>query len=263
MHYYQFHIGDYHADTAHLDDMEDLAYRRMLDLYYKEEQPLPLDIERIAKLIRMRSHSDCIASVLREYFERTENGWINHRAEDDLAQIRKKSAKAKASAEARWAKKSKQKQSVNTSAMRTHNERNANGMLPITQYPLPNKEKNTKKETLNFEQWPEPPSASVLADYKKTRKKALTQTAINRMAKELHAAASKGLSVDECLSVCCEAGWQGFKLEWYLNREVKNGDSRQNSSGLTGAAKRAQDHHDTIKRYAQGGAAAALGGKDF
>ncbi|NDC25981.1 MAG: DUF1376 domain-containing protein, partial [Proteobacteria bacterium] len=34
MHYYPFHVGDYQAHTAHLTNTEDLAYRRMLDLYY-------------------------------------------------------------------------------------------------------------------------------------------------------------------------------------------------------------------------------------
>ena len=34
MNYYPFHVGDYIAHTAHLHPLEDIAYRRMLDLYY-------------------------------------------------------------------------------------------------------------------------------------------------------------------------------------------------------------------------------------
>jgi len=34
MHYYQFNIGDYASHTRHLSDLEDLAYRRLLDAYY-------------------------------------------------------------------------------------------------------------------------------------------------------------------------------------------------------------------------------------
>ena len=37
MNYYPFHLGDYAARTAHLEPMEDLAYRRLLDLYYLGE----------------------------------------------------------------------------------------------------------------------------------------------------------------------------------------------------------------------------------
>jgi len=40
MNYYPFHVGDYAAHTAHLEPMEDLAYRRMLDVYYLREEPL-------------------------------------------------------------------------------------------------------------------------------------------------------------------------------------------------------------------------------
>ena len=50
MHYFQFNIGDYARDTAHLTEMEDLAYRRMLDLYYRAEGPLPSSIDEIARL---------------------------------------------------------------------------------------------------------------------------------------------------------------------------------------------------------------------
>jgi uncharacterized protein YdaU (DUF1376 family) len=39
--FYSFHIGDYAAHTRHLTPIEDIAYRRMLDLYYTSEKPLP------------------------------------------------------------------------------------------------------------------------------------------------------------------------------------------------------------------------------
>ena len=46
MNYYPFHLGDYAAHTAHLEPMEDLAYRRMLDAYYLREAPLPRAVDR-------------------------------------------------------------------------------------------------------------------------------------------------------------------------------------------------------------------------
>ncbi|WP_396180200.1 YdaU family protein [Flavobacterium sp.] len=126
MHYYEFNIGDYMRDTAHLDEMEDLAYRRMLDLYYLKESPLPVSIQEIAKLIRMRTHCDCIANVLREFFTLTESGYVNSKADTTLNKIYDKSEKAKKSAEKRW-----ENQKVkNANALPTHSERNANGMLP-------------------------------------------------------------------------------------------------------------------------------------
>ena len=119
MHYYQFNIGDYKSHTEHLSEMEDLTYRRLLDWYYLHEAPIPLDQAETARQIRMRSHSDCIAVVLQEYFERTENGWIHHRADREIAKTGEKSAKAAASAKARWNKGS------NANALPTQSESNA------------------------------------------------------------------------------------------------------------------------------------------
>ena len=104
MHYYQFNIGDYQSHTAHLSEMEDLAYRRLLDWYYLHECPIPLDSNEIARQIRMRSHSDSIAIVLQEYFERTTDGWVHHRADKEIEKTGDKSQKASASAKARWNK---------------------------------------------------------------------------------------------------------------------------------------------------------------
>jgi uncharacterized protein YdaU (DUF1376 family) len=105
MHYYQFNIGDYKSHTEHLSDLEDLAYRRMLDWYYLHETPLPKDVEQIARLIRMRSHTDCIAVVLREYFQETPEGWTSRRADLEIEHYRSKVEQAskagKASAERR------------------------------------------------------------------------------------------------------------------------------------------------------------------
>lgn len=123
MHYYQFNIGDYQSHTAHLTEMEDLAYRRLLDWAYLHETPIPLDIEQISRLIRMRSYSDCIASVLQEFFVRTDSGWISHRVQQEIEAVGTKKEKARASANARW----------NANALRTDSEGNA----PITHNPLP------------------------------------------------------------------------------------------------------------------------------
>ena len=71
MHYYKFNISDYKAHTEHLELLEDLAFRRMLDWMYLHEKPLPKNIDEIARFIRMRTHNDCIAYVLQEFFIKT------------------------------------------------------------------------------------------------------------------------------------------------------------------------------------------------
>jgi len=82
MQYYQFHIGDYITGTAHLSPLEDLAYRRLLDLYYQTEKPIPTDIPVVTR--RLRLGSDVVEIVLKEFFELTDKGWENDRCNEDI-----------------------------------------------------------------------------------------------------------------------------------------------------------------------------------
>lgn len=100
MNYYPFHIGDYVAHTAHLSIIEDCAYRRLLDAYYMTEAPLPADVKAVARLIRMRDHQGDVELVLGEFFYPTPDGWRHKRCDDELARMRDKQTKAKASAQA-------------------------------------------------------------------------------------------------------------------------------------------------------------------
>ena len=81
--WYKFHIGDYLTHTVHLSDAEDLAYRRLLDLYYMSEKDIPLDTESVARKIRL--DLDITESVLCEFFEKTETGYFNSRCHAEVA----------------------------------------------------------------------------------------------------------------------------------------------------------------------------------
>lgn len=87
MNYFPFHIGDYAAHTAHLEPMEDLAYRRLLDLYYLRETPIPADIQATAKLVRLRSFAADVESVLNEFFKLTDSGWKHGRCDTEIAKM--------------------------------------------------------------------------------------------------------------------------------------------------------------------------------
>jgi uncharacterized protein YdaU (DUF1376 family) len=146
MHYYQFNIGDYQSHTAHLSEIEDLAYRRLLDWYYLHESPIPDDIPEIARQIRMRTHTESIAIVLQEFFELTKKGWSSIRANREIAKMDEKSAKASASAKARWNKES------DANALPTQSESNAtHNTLHITQDIKHKKEKNKRGSRLPSE----------------------------------------------------------------------------------------------------------------
>lgn len=87
MHYYKFNIGDYARSTRHLSNEEDLAYRRLLDMYYENEAPIPLETQWVAR--RLRVASEVVDIVLQDMFERTEDGWKHSRCEADIAEYHK------------------------------------------------------------------------------------------------------------------------------------------------------------------------------
>lgn len=100
MHYYQLNIGDYASHTRHLSLMEDLAYRRLLDWYYLHEKPLPNSIESCARKIGMSDFLNDVEMVLLEFFDcldpevSDDGGWVNKRADAEIAQFKAKIAQA-------------------------------------------------------------------------------------------------------------------------------------------------------------------------
>lgn len=106
MHYYSFNIGDYASHTRHLEPLEDLAYRRILDMYYLHEQPLNECSTTVARLINMRKNVKEVELVLNEFFLLVKGvGWTNPRADAEIAKFHSKlesaSKAGKASAQRR------------------------------------------------------------------------------------------------------------------------------------------------------------------
>ena len=102
MHYYQFNIDDYRGATAHLSNEEDLAYRRLLDMYYDTEQKIPLDLAWVAK--RLRVNTTTLNDVLNDMFERHEDGYFHARCDEVIKQFKDFAEAGKRGAAKRWAK---------------------------------------------------------------------------------------------------------------------------------------------------------------
>ena len=102
MHYYSFHIGDYRAATAHLTNEEDLAYRRLIDMYYDTELPIPTDLVWVAR--RLRVSIDAVRSVLEDMFYLTDAGWDNERCSLELKAYKRMIEGGRHGAAKRWAK---------------------------------------------------------------------------------------------------------------------------------------------------------------
>lgn len=103
MHYYQFNIADYRSATVHLSNEEDLAYRRLLDMYYDTEQKIPLDTHWVAR--RLRVQSDVVQSVLNDMFEQHDDGWFHARCDVVIKQFKEFAEAGKRGAAKRWAKR--------------------------------------------------------------------------------------------------------------------------------------------------------------
>ena len=207
MYYYQFNIGDYQSHTSHLSEIEDLVYRRLLDWYYLHETPIPLEEVEVSRQIRMRSHTESIAIVLQEYFERTDDGWIHHRANKEIAKAGDKSEKAKASANARWGKKDANALPTQSDSNATHNT------LHRTQ---DTEHKTQKKATIVAT--PKGVSDSVWQEFKslrKAKKAPITQRAIDKISEEANLA---GWTLEKALEECIVRGWQAFKAEWVAKK---------------------------------------------
>lgn len=87
MNYYRRYVGDYQRKTMRLDPTDHGVYDLMLDYYYAEEQPLPLeldDIHAICKAIKPE-HRKAVAKVLKLYFDQHEDGYHNKRADEEIA----------------------------------------------------------------------------------------------------------------------------------------------------------------------------------
>ena len=127
MHYYQFNIGDYASHTRHLDLDEDLAYRRLLDMYYLHERPLNVDPAVVAKQIGMREKVQVVQDVLNEFFELGVEGWVNDRADKEIkhfhSKIEQASRAGKASAERRSSARSTDVQPTNNQEPITKNHK--------------------------------------------------------------------------------------------------------------------------------------------
>jgi uncharacterized protein YdaU (DUF1376 family) len=191
MNFYPFHIGDYLSHTNHLSNEEDLAYRRLIDLYYQTEQPFTRNLLWLAK--RVKSTEEIVASILVEFFEETPEGWKNKRADEEIAKYKAMQEGGRKGAALRWGK---------------------GGDTPPKHPPMQtkNQEPLTKNHIKDIA--PEGVSESIFKDYlevRKAKKAKWTQTALKGLQREADKAK---MSLQDVMQLCCERNWVGFKAEW-------------------------------------------------
>jgi uncharacterized protein YdaU (DUF1376 family) len=200
MHYFQFEIKEWVANTAHLSLEEEAAYLRLIFFYYDSERPFPHD-DLSMVFRKCRVPEELGKGIMLEFFTMDGNlgAWTHKRCDSEIARYRAKHEQAtragKASAEARFNARS-------TAAQPIINHKSS----------IKNQEsKNTKPPAVVT---PDGVSDSVWQDFlavRQTKKAKMTQTALKGLIREANKAM---IPLEDALRICCERGWAGFKASW-------------------------------------------------
>jgi uncharacterized protein YdaU (DUF1376 family) len=223
MHYYQFNIGDYAKSTKHLTLLEDLAYRRLLDIYYDTEKPLISNVKQLARIAGMSEYIDEITNVLSDFFTETEEGFTQKKAACEIEAYQAKAGTARVNGKLGGRPKKTQTEPTKTQPVNSANP-DETGLKPnykpltINQEPLTNnqlKEKTTPvKLDYSVLQMTKEQCADVIRIRKKNKGTSLTQLIIDQLAKQFLLAKQKGFTFNESLTEWEFRGWKSFKSEW-------------------------------------------------
>ena len=200
MNFYPFHIGDYISHTSHLSDAEDLAYRRMMDLYYLNEAPFPNDPSWISR--RVRSNPEIVLTLLNEFFELgNDDLWHSARADKEIAKYEYLSESGKKGAEKRWA---------NRDAKLSESDPNS----PPNATPIATK--TITKTITNNKTIPTPEGVSCdlwndFLIYRKRLKAPVSERVLARLVKEAELAK---MPLDQVLETIIFKGWRSFEASW-------------------------------------------------
>lgn len=192
--YYPFHVRDYVAATRHLSMHEDLAYRRLLDAYYTNEEPLPADVTQCARMIAMRDHIQEVEAVLNEFFTLADDGWHNQRGDEELGKYRLMAEAGRRGALKRWGARGEATSPPIGEAT-----------SPPKKQPKPKAASAAAPEGVDDQVWQE------FVAVRKKRGALITDRVISGIKSEADLA---GWSLNDALKEVVLRGWQSFKAEW-------------------------------------------------
>ena len=153
----------------------------------------------------MRDHEQEVLTVLEEFFVSTEKGYINPRADDEIAKYRKFIEDGKRGAAKRWLKGDDSPPTATPIATINHK--------PITNNHKPNKSATVvaAPEGVLQSVWDE------FIAHRKTKKAKVTDLVIEGIAKE---ATKAGWSLEDALKETIVRNWQSFKAEWVAPKQA-------------------------------------------
>jgi uncharacterized protein YdaU (DUF1376 family) len=198
----------------HLSNEEDLAYRRLLEMYYDTEQPIPLETQWVAR--RLRVDTQALESVLKDFFQSTESGWRNAKCDLVIRDYHEMADKNRRNG----MKGGRPRTNKHGAGNPVGSQSDANGM-PVATHSKANQEPITKNQKPKPQKkapavlCPAGVDAKVWSDWLEIRKAKnlpLTETAWSQLMAECQKA---GLTVDAMIKECCLRGWGAFKASWW------------------------------------------------
>lgn len=90
MHFIKFHIGDYAKNTAHLSLLEHGVYRRLMDVYYAREEPIPEQNKYRCIGARTAEEKSAVDAVLEDFFIQKGSEWHLERCDEEIEKYRKR-----------------------------------------------------------------------------------------------------------------------------------------------------------------------------
>lgn len=237
MHYYSFHINDYRAATAHLSNEEDLAYRRLIDMYYDTENKIPLDTHWVSR--RIRVGIKVVEAVLIDMFIRTEDGWMLPRCQEEIEHYHQNAQKNRENG--RRGGRPKKTQSVPSgipvaTQLKPDEKATINHEIRTINKELKDKDigadapialvKKAKHEKFRPSKWltDRGVPVDIAEDWLKVRvakKLVHTERAFESVAKEAEQA---NMSLTDALEYCVKKSWGGFEAKWIENDRNRSGD---------------------------------------
>ena len=203
MHFYSFNIGDYISHTKHLSDLEDLAYRRLLDLYYLHERTLNEDVSLVARKINMKDNVPEVRVVLEEFFIlEVGKGWTNPRAD---IEIEKYQSKVQAAIRAGKASALARSNASSTTVQPNNKQETINKKQETYNNKTLKRPRNVSKKT-----WDD------FLIHRKNKKAPLTETALKGIKNEVK---KTSISLEDALVMCQARGWQSFKSDWVVDKQ--------------------------------------------
>jgi len=214
MNYFQFHIGDYKSATSHLSNEEDLAYRRLLDMYYDTEQKIPLDTQWVARRIRVDCH--VVLLVLQDMFIHTQEGWLHPRCDQVIADYHEMAEKNRANGRKGGRKKNPVGSQVATDSQPIVKATINQEPLTINHKPIKTATSVAPPEGVSEEVWQE------FTKHRKTKKAAVTPLVIKGIAEQAQKA---GWTLENALKETIVRNWQSFQADWVTGKNAPSGQS--------------------------------------